>query len=107
MGAIAEAANRPRAFRTLVASEPRARKIGLRIMIRVRSTVRDQPAASNPGVIAGMMTGAATRTTTPSTTRAASIRLAIVETTRQARAFSSVAKSADSTGITADDNAPA
>ena len=40
MGAIADAANLPRALSTLDTSDPSDRKIGLRIMIRVRSTVR-------------------------------------------------------------------
>src|SRR5437867_483300 len=76
-------------------------------MIRVRSTVRDHWSGVNPGVIAGMIDGAAARTITARTRSAASIRFAIVETTRHARAVSSVARSADTIGITADDRAPA
>ena len=76
-------------------------------MIRVRSTVRFHSSDVNFGVIAGMIAGAATSTMTARTRRPASIRLAIVETTRQARAVSSVASRLDTTGMTADDRAPA
>ena len=57
IGAMAAAANRPPAFRTLVATAPSARKIGLSIMIRVSSTVSRVWAASKPGVMSATMAG--------------------------------------------------
>ena len=48
LGATAAAANRPRELSTLVATAPRARKIGLSTMIRVSSIVRARVASSKP-----------------------------------------------------------
>ena len=78
-----------------MATEPSARKIGLRIMIRVSSTVVAVWAASKPGVMNATIAGAATSTMRPRTARPMSIRLVTVETTRQARSCSPVAKRPD------------
>ncbi len=106
-GATADAANRPRALSRLVASAPRARKIGLASMIRVSSIVRSRRPWSKPGVIAGTSTGAASQTTTASTSSSAIIRFATVEATRQARPSSPPAWSPARTGMSAELRAPA
>ena len=76
-------------------------------MIRVSSMVLSSCAPSNPGVMSGTMTGARMKKPTARTTSPMSIRLMTVETTRQARACSSVANRPDTIGMSADDSAPA
>ena len=85
---MADAANRPPALSTLVATAPIARKIGLSSMIRVSSMVRSSLAPSKPGVMIGTMTGARMNRATARTTSPMSMRLMTVDTTRQARARS-------------------
>ncbi len=84
-----------------------ARKIGLSSMIRVSSIVWSSLGPLKPGVMIGTTTGARMNSATAKTSRAISIRLITVETTRQARARSSVVNSAEMIGISADDRAPA
>ena len=107
IGATAAAAKRPPALRTLVATAPIARKIGLSSMIRVSSMVASSWAPSNPGVIIGTTTGARVNRPIDSTARPMSMRLMTVETTRHARSCSPVVNRPDTIGISADDSAPA
>ena len=104
---MADAANRPPALRTLVATAPIARKIGLSSMIRVSSMVWSSLAPSKPGVMNGTTTGARMNRATAKTISPMSMRLMTVETTRHARACSLVVNSAETIGISADDSAPA
>ena len=90
-----------------MATDPSARKIGLRSMTRVRSTVEEICAASKPGVIAGTTAGAKTRRSPARTASPASMRFVTVETTRHARSSSPWATSVAIVGISADARAPA
>ncbi len=107
IGARAAAANRPPAFSTLVATAPIDRKIGLRSMIRVSSTVLSSCAGSNRGVMIGTIVAAPASTARRDRIASPiSMRLMTVDTIRQARGCSSAANRADTTGINADDSAP-
>ena len=103
---MALAANRPCAFRMLVATPAAARKIGLSSMIRVSSTVCCSPASSKL-TNAGTRTGAAIATRIASTSSTASTSVVTVEATRHARASWSWACSPDTIGTRAADRAPA
>ena len=76
-------------------------------MIRVSSVVSASSASSKPGVITATSCGATSSTRPTSTSRTDSISVATVDTTRHARASSSVANSDAITGISAEDSAPA
>ena len=104
---MAAAVNRPPALSTLVATAPRARKIGLSSMIRVNSMVRASSASPNPGVMTGTMTGARMNNPMARIARPISMRLITVDTTRQARADSLVVNRAETIGISAEESAPA
>jgi hypothetical protein len=107
MGASAAAPNQPRALRALVATEPRASRIGLSSMSRVSSTVRSVVGASKPGVMSGTTSGAASASTTPSASNASSITFAIEDTSRHPRSSSPWAMRPDTIGIRAEPSAPA
>ena len=102
-----EAAKRPRELSALVATDPAARNSGDRTMIRVRSVVWASCWSSKPGAMIATSCGASTRTIAARTSSAESISVVTVDTTRHARASSSVANSAVITGISAEDRAPA
>src|ERR1019366_656885 len=107
IGAIADAANRPRALSRLVASAPQASRIGLSSITRVSSIVRWIWAGVKWPVITGTRTGAAMATITARISRTASISVATVDATRHARASSSVASRPATIGIRAELRAPA
>ena len=107
IGATAEAAKRPRALSRLVARAPPASRIGLSSITRVSSIVRWIWSGLKWAVITGTRTGAAIATITARTSRAASIRVATVEATRQARASWPVASRPATTGMRAELRAPA
>ena len=107
IGASTEAANLPRAFRTLVATVPMARTTGLRTMILVSPMVRSILSGSKPGAVKGTSAGAARNRPTASTSSATSIRLATVDTTCQARSSVSRWRISAITGMSAELRAPA
>ena len=76
-------------------------------MIRVSSTVVAMVGASKPGVMIGHDGRRQHEHDVARTASAMSIRFATVETTRHARAVPSVASRPDTTGIRADERAPA
>ena len=85
---------------------PRARRIGLTSMIRVSSTGLGLGRVE-PGVISGTIHGAPMANATARTRSAASIRFVTVEATRHARRSSSRARRPASTGMSAEESAPA